>query len=190
MAARRSFFPGVLVLVASLAVSAAAPAATGYRDRVGDVKGGTGPDIAAVTLSSTASTITFRIRFATEPPLRIGTRDRWTDMLLIGIDVPPFGPKPVSPGGEWAGADFWLGCHGPAKTGKLVHLEAGRSGPVTTFAIGTRGRTLSFSIPRRALGSPTRIAFAVAAARETANGAAGGSVDVAPERGTYRYALS
>lgn len=172
------------------AVCGVALAAKTYADPVGDVKGGGGPDVTSVTLSNTASTLTFHVRFASAPPLRLSTPERWVDMLLIGIDVPPLGPPPVASGGEWPGVDFALGTHGPSRTGQLVRLGKKPSAPPTRFKIVTRGRTLSFSIPRRALGSPRWFAFNIAAAREGESQADDGGLDVAPKQGTFRYRLS
>ena len=76
---------------------------TSYADPAGDVE--RGPDITSVRVSKTETTVTFTVRFATEPPLQVDERG-WIDMLLIGVDVPPVGPEPVAPGGEWRGADF------------------------------------------------------------------------------------
>ena len=114
-------------------------------------------------------------------------------MLLVGIDVPPVGPPPVAPGGEWVGADFAIGTHGPSRTGRMVRL--GREIPakprhVATMSIVTQRSTLTFSIPRRALGTPTWFRFSVAAAREKEGDETGGAVDVAPAHGTYRYVLT
>jgi hypothetical protein len=113
-------------------------------------------------------------------------------MLLIGIDVPPLGPRPIIPGGEWPGANFAVGTHGPSKTGLMVRLGQkipAESRLVARFTILTSGSTLTFSIPRRALGNPAWFTFSVAAAREMEEGATGGGVDSAPARGTFRYAL-
>ncbi|HEX7581621.1 MAG TPA: hypothetical protein VF321_00920 [Gaiellaceae bacterium] len=191
---RRSAF-GVFVFAALLLVCGTAFAAKSYPDRVGDVTGGSGPDLTSITLSNTKTKtkITFRIRFARTPPLRVSAREKWVDMLLIGIDVPPLGPRPVKPGDEWTGANFALGTHGPSKTGQVVQLGEGiptSSRRVAAFKIVTRGATLTFSIPRRVLGSPAWFTFTVAAARESENDAAGGGVDLAPAHGTFRYALT
>lgn len=135
----------------------------------------------------------FRFNFADVPPLRVSTREKWIDMLLIGIDVPPLGRRPLAPGGEWLGANFALGTHGPSKTGQLVRLgkdTPAKSRRIATFAIVTRGSTLSFSIPRRALGNPSWFTFGVATAREGEDEATGGGVDVVPDRGTLRYLLT
>jgi hypothetical protein len=156
-----------------------------YADPVGDVD--EGPDITSVRVSSTHTTVTFALHFATEPPLRVDEGEGWVDMLLIGVDVPPLGPEPVAPGGEWRGADFALGTHGPSRTGKLVRLN-GRN--VTEFDIVTSGSTLTFSIPSRALGDPGWFTFVVAAAREGNHEAARGGYDVLPAHGTLRYTSS
>jgi hypothetical protein len=178
----------VLLLVCGAAL--AAKTAKSYPDRVGDVKGGPGPDIASVMLSNTTTKVTFRIRFAKAPPLRVNERKGWIDMLLVGVDVPPLGPRPIVPGGEWRGANFAMGAHGPSKTGLLVRLGKGVSRQVARFKIVTSGSTLTFSIPRRALGSPAWFIFTVAAAREMNDESTGGGVDIAPARGTFRYTLT
>ena len=179
------------VMVALLAGTCwAGLAAKTFADPTGDVKDGAGPDVASVTLSHTASMLTFHVRFASAPPLRLSAREKWVDMLLIGIDVPPLGPPPVTAGGEWRGADFALGTHGPSRTGQLVRLGRKPSGKPTRFQIVTGRRTLSFSIPRRAIGSPRWFTFNVAAAREGESQAFEGGFDVAPERGTFLYRLS
>ena len=189
MALRRVPLLGVLLVVVA-SICGVALAAKNYPDKVGDVKGGGGPDIASVTVSNTASTLTFRVRFVSAPPLRVNTREKWVDMVLIGVDVPPLGPRPSIPGGEWPGVDFALGTHGPWGTGMLVRLGEKRSGPPVRIKMVTSGRTLSFTVPRRALGNPRWLTFNVAAAREGESETTGGGLDVAPQRGTFRYVLS
>jgi hypothetical protein len=175
------------LLVALLVVCGAAFAAKVYADRSGDAKGA--PDVTWVRLSNTASTITFQVGFATAPPLRVSAREGWVDMLLIGIDVPPLGPSPTARGGEWSGANFALGTHGPSRVGQLVRLGKSGSSSVTRFTIDVSGRTLRFSIPRRALGNPRWFAFSLAAAREGTDQKSSGA-DLVPQRGTYRYHLT
>jgi hypothetical protein len=179
-----SFF-AVLLLICGVA-----SAARTYPDAVGDVRAGSGPDIASVTVSNTTTNVTFRVRFAKTPPLRVNDRAGWIDMLLIGVDVPPLGPRPVVPGGEWRGANFAIGTHGPSKTGLLVRLAKGESSQVARFRIGTSRSTLAFSVTRRALGNPAWFTFTVAAAREMDQETNDGGFDVAPARGTFRYTLA
>jgi hypothetical protein len=178
----------VLALFLLLGASVAL-AQTTYPDKVGDVTGGRGPDITSVRVSNTKAAVTFSVRFAKAPPLRFNAGAGWVDMLLVGIDVPPLGPGPVSPGGPWLGANFAAGTHGPSTRGQMVRLAQGTSRRVATFPIATSGSTLTFSLPRRALGNPASFAFTVAAAREMAQANEGG-VDVAPARGVFRYRLT
>ena len=177
-------------MLALLLVCGPALAARVYSDPVGDAR--LGPDVRSVAVSNTNADVTFRIRFTTAPALRVSPREGWIDMLLLGIDVPPLGPRPI-PDGDWLGADFAAGFHGPAKTGVLVRLGQGSQKVVARFPGVTRGTTVTFSIPRRALGSPTWFAFEMAAAREwNDEGAvpAGAKPDFAPARGTFRYTLT
>lgn len=111
-------------------------------------------------------------------------------MLLISLDVPPFGPSP-GPGGEWRGANFALGTHGASKTGLLVRLLGkGHYPPAARFAVATTGPTLAFSVTRRALGNPSAFRFTVAAGREMMDESSGGGSDFAPARGSFRYAFT
>jgi hypothetical protein len=187
---RRHALPVAASFAAFFLVGGIAFAATRYPDRVGDVKGGVGPDLVSITISNTKTTVTFRVRFGKTPPLRVSSREGWAEMLLIGIDVPPLGPLPITPGGEWRGANFALGTHGPSKTGLLVRLGRGGTRQVARFKIVTSGSTITFSVPRAALGNPAWFTFSVAAAREMDDGLDGGGVDVAPARGAFRYTLT
>jgi hypothetical protein len=182
----------IAAAVFAAAVAAASPAATTFRDRTGDVEGGGGPDIVAVTVSSTATAVTFRVRFAKAPPLQTSTREQWIDMLLLGIDVPPLGPKPTRSG--WRGVDYMLGAHGSQKT--ITVVKATRSAKGAGFTrlgsvpLVTSGATLSFSILRSRLGSPASLDFTLAAGRETATPEQGGGSDYAPQSGTFHFRLA
>ena len=189
MTVRRYGLLGVSLFALPFLIAGAAFAAKSYPDRVGDVKGGAGPDMVSLTVSNTNTNVTFRVRFAKSPPLRVNRREGWIDMLLIGVDVPPLGPRPTVPGGEWPGANYAMGSHGPSKTGLLVRLGKGESRQLATFKIFTSGTTLTFSIPRRRLGNPGWFMFTVAAAREMEK-RTGSGVDIAPARGTFRYTLT
>ena len=186
---RRYPLLGVSVLAVLLLGCGATSAVKTYPDRAGDVTGGTGPDVTSVTVSSTETKFTFGIRFATAPPLRANHSEGWVDMLLIGVDVPPLGPRPI-PGGVWLGANLALGTHGTSTTGLIVRLGqnvSAESRQVARFKIVTHGSTLTFSIPRSALGNPAWFTFQVAAAREMANEGLGGGADFAPVDSTFRY---
>ena len=174
---------GTLAAALSLAAGCGDGSASAYRDRVGDVKGADGPDIATVTVSDTATSVRFRVRFASAPPLAASTSEGWVDMLLIGIDVPPLGPAPAPSG--WRGADFVVGLHG---TQTAVRFRKMGSTGLDVLPATVAGDTLSFSIPRAALGNPDWFEFSVAAGRETER-AGEGSEDYAPADGTFRYRL-
>jgi hypothetical protein len=184
---------GAAVLAALSLVCGVAFAARSYSDRIGDVQGGAGPDIASVTVSNTKTKVTFGVRFATPPPFGVSESEGWIDMLIIGIDTPPLGKQPV-PGQDWIAANFLLATHGGMNTGVMQRVVQNGSQPsrqVATFKIVTRGSMLTFSIPRRALGKSTAwFTFQVAAGREMANEGQGGGADFAPARGTFRYLLT
>jgi len=184
---------GAAVVAVLSLVCGVALAAKSYPDRVGDVQGGAGPDLASVSVSNTKTKVTFGVRFATTPPLGFSESEGWIDMLIIGIDTPPLGRQPV-PGQDWIGANFLLATHGRMNTGSMQRVVENGSQPprqVATFKIVARGSTLTFSIPRRALGKNTAwFTFQVAAGREMANEGQGGGADFAPARGAFRYLLT
>lgn len=192
MRARRTRLLGAGAGLIVLLTCGSALAARSFGDPAGDAR--PGPDVRAVEVSNTATTVTFHVRFARTPPLRVNASKGWIDMLLIGIDVPPIGPPPVSPGGPWRGADLWFGTHGPSRTGVLVEVPAtpGTEREATRFPIVATGATLRLTIPRSALGAGTWLRFSVAAAREWGEGdePAGAEPDVVPDRGTSRYVLT
>jgi hypothetical protein len=161
-----------------------------FADPAGDVKGGTGPDLTLVSVSHTSSTVTFRFRFAKQPPLAANV-EGGVDMLVAGIDVPPRSLKRGVNG--WSGLDYFAGLHGTEKTAVVVKASpAGPSQPNRVLArpeVTVSGRTLSFSIRRSTLGDPAWIEFAVAAGRESSGEAAGGGGDEAPDSGTFHYQL-
>lgn len=182
---------GVAAAALLLAVGAgAAPPRHGvtFADPAGDASGGPGPDLTAVTLSHTSSTVRFTVRFAKAPPLAASARGRFVDMLLIGIDVPPRGLWRGVDG--WTGADYWAGLHGGGSTAVLVRVPKA-PGPARTVArpvVTTAGRTITFSVSRRALGNPRWLELVLAAGREGAD-ETGGS-DEAPNFGVFHYDLS
>ena len=180
---------GFLVLALGLG-AAVAGAGAGFADPAGDVKGGAGPDLTLVSVSHTASTVTFRFRFAKAPPLGVSAKARWVDMLLAGIDVPPRSLKRTAQG--WLGADYYVGAHGTERTAVLIKASSHPSRPSKVLArprITVEQQTLSFTVTRSALGSPAWIELAVAAGRETTDQTSGGGSDEAPARGAFHYQL-
>ncbi len=177
---------------------------TAFQDPVGDVTGGAGPDLVSITVSHTPADVTFSIRFAQAPPLRVSRSGGWVNMLLVGIDVPPFGPPPTPTEG-WTGVDYVAGLHGSQGVVRFRSMRASSSGagqPGTTvggtatvapgaierLSTAEDGATLRFSIPRRMLGDPASFEFNVATGREGEQ-AAGGS-DFAPASGTFHYEIT
>ena len=180
---------GSLMLALGLG-GAIAGAGAGFADPGGDVQGGAKPDLALVSVSHTASTVTFRIRFASAPPLGVSASKGWVDMLVVGIDVPPRGLKPGAHG--WSGLDYVAGLHGEEKTATVVKTSPNaplQSKVLARPKVTVNGRTLSFSISRTTLGNPAWIEFAVAAGRETSDQANGGSSDEAPNHDSFHYQL-
>jgi hypothetical protein len=167
-------------------------------DPAGDVTAATGPDVVAVTVERDDETITFRVRFAAAQALKVSEEEGWIDMLLIGIDVPPLGPPPATPGGEWRGADYALGTHGPSGRGTLVRLTASASEDEAAsekradIPIETDGATLSLPVPRDELGDPGTLALSIAAAREWTEAKdepAGVTLDIVPDTGVWTVEL-
>ena len=161
-----------------------------FADPAGDVKGGAGPDLTLVSVSHTDSTVTFRFRFARQPPLAASAAGG-VDMLIAGNDVPPRSLKRSANG--WSGLDYYAGLHGTDRTAMVVKASPpGSAQPSRVLGrpeVTVSGRTLSFSIRRSTLGDPAWIELVVAAGRETSAEAAGGGGDEAPDSGTFHYRL-
>jgi hypothetical protein len=188
----------VALLAAGCGSSGGGRAERSLEDPAGDVAAATGPDVVAVTVERDAETITFRVRFAAAPPLEVSEEEGWIDMLLIGIDVPPLGPPPAAPGGEWRGADYALGTHGAFESGMLVRLTPSASEAEAAsekraeIPIATDGATLSLPVARDELGDPGTVAISIASAREwnEANDEqAAVTPDIVPDTGTWTVEL-
>lgn len=161
-----------------------------FPDPLGDVRGGAGPDLASVSVSHTATTVTFRLRFAKAPPLGASVREKWVEMLIVGIDVPPRGLRRTARG--WTGLDYYVGMHGVDTTAVLVRASPAPptgSTPVARLRVAVSGRTLGFTLRRSSIGNPAWLEFVVAAGRETSDPAAGGGSDEAPGRGVFHVRL-
>ncbi len=195
---------GSALLVAALLAAGCGSSGGGHVERsledpAGDVAGATGTDVVAVTVERNDETIMFHVRFADAPPLGVSEEEGWVEMLLIGIDVPPLGPPPTVPGGEWRGADYALGTHGPSETATLVRLTSGAAENETApekqadVPLETDGATLSLRVPRDALGEPATLVLSIAAAREwndAADEPAGVAPDIVPDAGTWIVELA
>lgn len=166
-------------------------------DPAGDVAAALGPDVVGVSVERDDEAVTFRVRFAAAPPLAVSEEHGWIDMLLIGIDVPPVGPAPEAPGGEWRGLDYALGAHGPSRGGMLVRLTSrAADGEAPSekrdVPIEVDGAALSLSVASGALGDADTFALSIAAAREwneAGDEPAGAKPDVVPDSGTWTVEL-
>lgn len=176
---------GLILLALAVVVSVSAGTAVKtYPDATGDVTGAEGPDIASVVVSHNAKRVTFTVRFAGAPPLGASVADeteKWVDMLLVGINVPPIGSAPA-----WKGVDYYFGVHGNDTSVALFAKNGVRT--FTQLPVVARGANLTVSVPRAKLGKPKWFGFTVAAGRE-ADVEAQGSADSAPARGLFRYVL-
>lgn len=173
-------------LAAIVAALAVAGTGTTARDPVGDAHGG--PDITAVSVSHTAASVTFAVRFAHAPPLGVSRSGGWVDVLLVGIDVPPRGLVRTANG--WRGLDYFVGLHGTDRLAMLVKASPGKpwqSRVVGRPKVTVRGSTLRISISRRSIGDPAWLELAAAAGREGATEMGGG--DEAPNRGVIHHRL-
>ncbi len=161
-----------------------------YRDPVGDVSPGQ-PDLTALRISGDARTIRVAFRFASAPPLGTSAAEGWTDMLLMGIDVPPIGAPPTPSG--WVSLDYALGMHGvddravfrAMQPGLGTGAGAGGAPGLRTLRSRVAGREISIELPRALIGEPAYFAFQAAAGRE--GGDESGQGDSLPDQGTLRY---
>ena len=184
MTARVTPVVGLVALVLVIAVSAGAGTVVKrYSDAAGDARGA-GPDITSVAVSHDAKRVTFTVRFAVAPPLGLSAKEKWVDMLIVGIDVPPLGTTPVP--SSWKGVDYYFGLHGNDTSVALFARTAVRK--FTRLPVVVRGASVTVSVPRARLGNPKWFGFAVAAGRE-AEVEAQGSADYAPAKGVFRYVL-
>lgn len=152
------------------------------------------PDLTALTIASDATTVRLRFTFRSAPPLSAGAGGGWTDMLLMGIDVPPIGPTPT-PGG-WTGLDYALGMHGVDDRAVFRAMQprfgerGGVGGAPGLRTLGSRvsGREIHIDLPRALIGNPAYFDFQAAVGREGSDES--GEGDLLPDTGTARYRLA
>lgn len=160
----------------------AAPSLVRYEDPVGDVAGGSGPDIVAVTVSQPdPASVSIRVEFASEPPLTNDLKAGWTDVLSFEIGTGPDGVTVTSDGHPVA--DFWTGLHGvtlerASEDGAILASEAGFLEGAVDVTVD--GPTATLTLTRESLGDPDRITFVVLAGRETEDDEASGE-DLFPD---------
>ncbi len=182
---------GTAPTTAAPATTAGTTGARTYRGTEGNVPAGT-PDLTAVRISDDFTTVHLVFRFGSAPPLRTSTSGGWTDMLLMGIDVPPIGPGPTPSG--WTGLDYALGMHGVDDRAvfRAMSPVPGVDAPPQreTLRSTVSGREIRIDLPRRLIGNPTYFAFNVAVGREGGAETSSAGGDSIPATGTARYTLS
>ena len=112
-------------------------------------------------------------------------------MLLIGVDVPPLGPRPTHPWrgvarGELRPRHAWP--VGDRSDGAADGNDPREPRRVATFRVVANGSTLKFSIPRGALGNPWLVPVHGGRGTLRQRTRDGGGADFAPARSTFRYA--
>ena len=168
-------------------------AAVTYRDARGDVTPGQ-PDITGIRIAGDERMLRIVVRFASAPPLSASAAGGWTDMLLMGIDVPPIGSPPTPSG--WAGLDYALGMHGvddravfrAMQPGFGLDGATGGTPALRTLRSQVSGREIRVEVPRALLGAPAYFEFQAAAGREGGDESATG--DLVPDTGTLRYPIA
>jgi hypothetical protein len=182
----------LMVVLGAIPVAAQSPAPlladptlVRYEDAVGDVDGGPGPDIVAVTVSQPdRAGVSIGVEFASEPPISYSTEDDpyWTDMLSVFIGTGAGGVAIGPEGGLQI--DFGVGLHGatlPRHLDEGVDLHGGGDMLEGAVQVTVDGPTLTLTFPRESLGDPERMMFVVVAEREIGNAEEGGGQDVYPE---------
>jgi hypothetical protein len=161
-----------IAAVAAAAFVLAAPAAGGsgrYSDKTGDGA----VDIAAVEVTNTAGTITFKIAVANMPALAPDAA------IAVAIDA----DRDDTTGGEY-GPDFAAVLFGDDRSAALVRwngsdFEAFSHGPVDgRYSAGVA----TISVPAADLGNPSSFDFGVV-------GIQGDEFDVAPDDGIWTYEM-
>jgi hypothetical protein len=154
----------------------AEPALVRYEDPAGDVAGGDGPDIIAVTVSQPdPASVNISVEFATVPPLGYDLVARWTDVLGIEIGTGPDGVSATLEG--YPVGDRTTGVHGvtlerTVDDGAILLRDDEMLEGAVTVAVD--GPTVTLTLTRESLGDPDRMTFVVLAGREVEDGQPGG----------------
>jgi hypothetical protein len=170
--------------VTTTSATVTAPGAGAHRDAFGDVTPGE-PDLTALRITNDARAVRMAFTFAGAPPLATNLSAGWTDMLLMGIDVPPIGSKPTPNG--WMGVDYALGMHGVDDRAVFRDMHQTKR-QMTTLRSHVSGRTITIDLPRTLIGDPAYFDFNVSVGRE--GGDQEGSGDSIPATGTLRYRMT
>jgi hypothetical protein len=168
---------------ASLPAMLATPVLVRYEDPAGDIDGGIGPDIVAVTLSQAdPDSVSIAVEFATAPPLGHDLEAGWTDMLLIVGATGPEGVVPLPT--EGVDADFATGLHGANLQESVAQgapLNIGDRMDEHAVEVTVDGATATLTLTRESLGDPDRIVFLMWTVREGVSDGETGGGDAFPD---------
>jgi hypothetical protein len=151
-----------------LAGASATAADERYRDPVGDVLGGVGPDIVAVTISEPwESLISFEVEFATDPPITYDLETMTTDQLTIGLSS-------RSDTVAFEEFEYMLMVHGAtlveeAEIGAALYDSTQPEGDEVFWRVvdvAVDGPTVTLTFDWKLVGDPDTLAFFVGASTE------------------------
>jgi hypothetical protein len=151
-----------------LAGASATAADERYEDPVGDVPGGIGPDIVAVTISEPwESLVSFKVEFATDPPITYDLETMSTDQLTIGLS-----PRPGAVAFEEF--EYMLMVHGATmsqevETGAALYDSTRPEGDEVFWRVvdvDVDGPTMTLTLDWKLVGDPDTLAFFVGASTE------------------------
>jgi hypothetical protein len=151
-----------------LAGASATVADERYEDPVGDVPGGVGPDIVAVTISEPwESLVSFEVEFATAPPITYDLETMTTDQLTIGLSSRP---ETVA----FEEFEYMLMVHGAtlaeeAEIGAALYDSTQPEGDEVFWRVvdvAVDGPTVTLTFDWKLVGDPDTLAFFVGASSE------------------------
>jgi hypothetical protein len=160
---------------------------------VGDVPGGIGPDIVAVTIGQPeASLVSFGVEFASDPPLTYDLETMSTDELHIGLATEPDAEIPD-------GYHRAIIVHGATlpravESGASMYDDTRPEGEEVleeVIDVAVDGPTVTLTVERALLGDPDELAFFVVAMTEGSEEGAEPVYDVCPDEeelpGVYAF---
>ena len=151
-----------------LAGASATTADERYEDPVGDVTGGVGPDIVAVTISEPwESLVSFEVEFATDPPITYDLETMSTDQLAIGLSS-------RSDTVAFDEFDYMIMVHGATlleevEIGSALYDSTQPAGDEVFWRVvdvAVDGPTMTLAFDWKLVGDPDTLAFFVAASTE------------------------
>jgi hypothetical protein len=146
-----------------------------YEDAVGDVPGGVGADIVAVTISQPwESLLSFELEFATDPPLTYDPETTSTDELWLGLSSRPEAASRDTVHEAMRAFDefdYIVILHGATLreeigTGSAMYDKTGPAGDEVYWRVidvAVDGPVVTLTFDRKLVGDPEAMAFFVVA---------------------------